>query len=642
MSDPNDFFQILDKLNSSYLSNKSLAGYSGSQIANQSIHQLSPALNSYIAKNPIPQMLSAQSDMSDIMTQETNYLNHVQSNMARDVQTGERTLMLNDSNRKKYYAYVVIVMVWVGVLAILLILLFLNKSIGIPFNFFFIVLVAGTLCWTLWYLYQMSLRDPTDFDKLHLDKPFVSPGFVNPKGSKLGSWLFGIDCIGPGCCPPGNPYDLVYDSTANQCVLRTTVGSSGTGTSTTTTTVTTPVGTSSMRSGSTGVASTGVASTGIASTGVASSVDNVNGGVQPKPASYLAGGSGITPFPGGSGSTQDVVVNTGNQARMVSGGTTGTPPFSMTSLGSGSGTTATTPFVGSSSGNIDYQPSSRAASTTPPFSGSSMGSGSGTTSTTPFVGSSSGNLNINSQSSSRAVSTSAPPTITNVGTCCTDNDCLFVQGTNITNAVSLKVVSSDGKNTRTYTGSTGPYKVVYATNLYCTSPPNGNAYLVRIPPSDFKWMQEGNITVNLTDVGGTTTFTRSSPISISVNYGTFCNNNTVTEWLSYINGPDKYNSAGLMQPPINAVAQGTNSDGTIKYWIDVGNKTFQCATTNPCTSATGTVHDMMNSKDGFMTMKDFLSYYPPQFPMQLFKDYQYNFACESEEKYCSPKVDKYR
>jgi hypothetical protein len=46
----------------------------------------------------------------------------------------------------------------------------------------------------------------------------------------------------------------------------------------------------------------------------------------------------------------------------------------------------------------------------------------------------------------------------------------------------------------------------------------------------------------------------------------------------------------------------------------------------------------MSNEENFMTIADLLSAYPPQFPMRLAKPVQYNYACESEQLYCNPKI----
>jgi hypothetical protein len=229
MSNPfnsSDYFKILDDLNSSQQNPVSLSGYgiTGDDVAK--IQQLNKNISDYSANNNIGHILSAQTDMSGIMQKEQKYLQNRKQDIAQDVQTGERTMRLNDSTRKKYYSYVTIVLVWVGVLIIALVLVFLNRSFGIPFNLLFALVMAVALFWTGWTLYQMSLRDPVDFDKLNLLPPDqVGADYVN-KDSNNNLWNgFGLDCIGANCCPPGNTFGLVYDKTMNQCVLATTANS---------------------------------------------------------------------------------------------------------------------------------------------------------------------------------------------------------------------------------------------------------------------------------------------------------------------------------------------------------------------------------------------------------------------------------
>jgi hypothetical protein len=158
--------------------------------------------------------------MKTIMDQEKSYLLKRKQDIAHDVETGERIMKLNDSTRKKYYYYVLIVLGWVGVIVLIMILFYLNRVFGIPFNVIFILIMAFALFGTGFIIYQMSLRDPTDFDKLNLLSPQLDASLNNIKttnGSIFGS--FGIDCVGSNCCPPGNPYGLAYDESIHKCVL---------------------------------------------------------------------------------------------------------------------------------------------------------------------------------------------------------------------------------------------------------------------------------------------------------------------------------------------------------------------------------------------------------------------------------------
>lgn len=256
-SNSSDFFKILDDLNSSSF-NPVSSGLSSSDVT--SIQTLKNNINSYSQNNNIQSILSAQSDMSGILQQEKDYLKKRKQDIAHDVETGERVMKLNDSNRKKYYYYVLIVLGWVGVLVLILALFFLNRSFGIPFNFLFILIMVTALSGSGFILYQMSFRDPTDFDKMNLLSPQLDASLNNIKttnGSIFGS--FGIDCVGSNCCPPGNPYGLVYDESIHKCVLpgqvsSTTVPNNGssTGSSSTTnrsTTVPNPTAFTNMTEG---------------------------------------------------------------------------------------------------------------------------------------------------------------------------------------------------------------------------------------------------------------------------------------------------------------------------------------------------------------------------------------------------------
>jgi len=308
-----DYFQILDVLNSGQQNPVSLSGYGLTGTDTNNIKNLNSQIVDYGKSNNIGQILSAQTDMSGIMQKEQAYLKKRKQEIALDVETGERAMRLNDSTRKKYYSYVSIVLVWVGVLIVALVLVFLNRAFGVPFNLLFALVMALALFWTGWTLYQMSLRDPTDFDKLNLVPPNVGPNYVNP--TNIGLWnAFGIDCIGPNCCPPGNRFGLVYDHSMNQCVLA--IGGP------------TPV----VTSGPTPLTGS---PTPLATGG--GSPTPLTGGPTP----LATGGGSPTPLATGGGSPTPLATGGGGQTPLATGGSLGgsgsSPVVDAGSLGIGSG-----------------------------------------------------------------------------------------------------------------------------------------------------------------------------------------------------------------------------------------------------------------------------------------------------------------
>ena len=176
--------------------------------------------------------MQGQSEYQNVLKQEYNYLNTREAEIKQDIEMGERMMQLNDSNRKKYYAYINIIMVWVSAIILILIFVYLNRFFGVPFKFFFALIVTGAIIWSAYLLYQIQKRDPTDFDKLRLNGPKISssPGSINttstgsknitPTPTTTLSNNSNV-CVGQDCCPDG--YNYNSEPGHNKCEQFTTI-----------------------------------------------------------------------------------------------------------------------------------------------------------------------------------------------------------------------------------------------------------------------------------------------------------------------------------------------------------------------------------------------------------------------------------
>ena len=219
----NSYFDILQKLN---------MGGSGALLTNtdtQSMQgtitsEMSSLRNSLSSMPPMSQVIAAQSQVNNILKSEMDYLALQEKEIIQDVETGNRMMRLNDSNRKRYGHYIMIVMIWIGTAALVLLLVYLNRYLGVPFNFFFVIIITVAILWTLLTLRTMYIRDPTDFDKLHLAPPKMTPAkYSGPAASPSdgsGSGGSGSDCIGQQCCT----YGMHYDLNQRKCVENDNVG----------------------------------------------------------------------------------------------------------------------------------------------------------------------------------------------------------------------------------------------------------------------------------------------------------------------------------------------------------------------------------------------------------------------------------
>lgn len=219
MSD--NFFNVLDRLVARANPLSTNTDYQ------QTINTIDSKLQSYSPNNNTDRILTAQSQMIDVMNKETDYLNNRDEMIKKDIATGERMMQLNDSNRKRYYQYVMIVMIWVGTITVLLLLIYLKRIFSdFPFNFFFLLTITIAVLWTTYILYTISQRDPTDFDKLYLIPPeFKSYPSARPISSGSTDLQFDANgnCIGEYCCVPGETY-VKNDTYPNgKCLIDTNI-----------------------------------------------------------------------------------------------------------------------------------------------------------------------------------------------------------------------------------------------------------------------------------------------------------------------------------------------------------------------------------------------------------------------------------
>jgi len=173
------------------------------QYVENTVNQAQRVIQNYEKTNPMANILEVQSEYNNVMEQEYNYLQNKERQIRMDIETGERIMQLNDSNRKKYYSYVSIVIIWVCVIILILLLVYLNRYLGVPFNFFFAIIVTIAILWSGWILYNISLRDPTDYDRLNLEPPNLGPS--TNASDNLSNSIFSnsnnSECIGAECCP---------------------------------------------------------------------------------------------------------------------------------------------------------------------------------------------------------------------------------------------------------------------------------------------------------------------------------------------------------------------------------------------------------------------------------------------------------
>jgi len=225
LSNNTSWFDVVSQFNMGKTQPLAITGTQADpQTIQNTLNEAQKTIQNYEIKNPMANILEVQTEYNDVMEQEYNYLQNKERQIRMDIETGERIMQLNDSNRKKYYAYVSIVIIWVCVIVLILLLVYLNRYLGIPFNFFFAVIVTTAVLWSGWILYTISLRDPTDYDKLNLEPPNLGPS-ANAGDLLAGNNLFGTNngptCVGAECCPlvSAQGYKMQYNPLINKCEI---------------------------------------------------------------------------------------------------------------------------------------------------------------------------------------------------------------------------------------------------------------------------------------------------------------------------------------------------------------------------------------------------------------------------------------
>ena len=163
-----------------------------------------------------------QNKINDILTTENQRLLDKKQNVDSALIGQKRLLKINDSYRKKQAAYIKVTIVVIVALLLIVALQFLSKNVtSIPevvYYLLFIILISGTIIYITLLLYNISIRDPINFDQLNLARPNVP--ILTPSGADItstpkptGSSLMtqcsnnGVtECVGSSCCLPGTSY----------------------------------------------------------------------------------------------------------------------------------------------------------------------------------------------------------------------------------------------------------------------------------------------------------------------------------------------------------------------------------------------------------------------------------------------------
>ena len=183
--------------------------------------RLSEIYSAYSDASPsTDSILTKQQDMYNIVSAEKERLRQKKQSVDSALYGQKRMANFSDSYSKKYFAQIKVLIVIIVVVLIYLGLTFLNNIIPVPDGIFItIMIIVGVFGFVvaLMTIKDISSRYNMDFDKIDYSAPSRSSLL---SGNIDGNVVIGgnVFCVGEACCPAGNPYGIVWDSTQQQCV----------------------------------------------------------------------------------------------------------------------------------------------------------------------------------------------------------------------------------------------------------------------------------------------------------------------------------------------------------------------------------------------------------------------------------------
>lgn len=137
-----------------------------------------------------------------------------------------RLAALNDSYRKRYAKYIEILMVLILAYAVYLGISTLQKNVpGIPelvVDTAIIVIMALVTFYLFWAIYELTTRNPLDYDELDIpainDGTGILPLDASAQAAAVGTGLLGPSgesCVGSQCCPDTS--GAYWNPATNKC-----------------------------------------------------------------------------------------------------------------------------------------------------------------------------------------------------------------------------------------------------------------------------------------------------------------------------------------------------------------------------------------------------------------------------------------
>jgi hypothetical protein len=175
--------------------------------------------------NDVRKLITQQSNMQEIVDNETRVLETKQLNMADDKVSKQREISLTNNSRKRTAEYNKMIMIIIGAMALSLAMNMLKDKITIVpeiiFNIATIIIVSIAGINVVRRYLDILSRSPSNYDELYLEPPAVdSADAIKQKqadaaksGDLLGS-IASAGCVGKACCDIGTR----WDETKRRCV----------------------------------------------------------------------------------------------------------------------------------------------------------------------------------------------------------------------------------------------------------------------------------------------------------------------------------------------------------------------------------------------------------------------------------------
>uniref|UniRef100_A0A6C0H4B9 C-type lectin domain-containing protein n=1 Tax=viral metagenome TaxID=1070528 RepID=A0A6C0H4B9_9ZZZZ len=156
-----------------------------------------------------------------------NDFEEVYSKIAQQNTEKERKIEINTYYDKAYKEYTNILIVIIFACIILVPIVIANKNSLLPSNItniMVVVVIFITICYIIYKLIDIYMRDSKDFDKILI--PYDREAAVLEKSGEITRKknllsTFARTCIGQDCCP-GTTSGLVFDPALNKCVVKDT------------------------------------------------------------------------------------------------------------------------------------------------------------------------------------------------------------------------------------------------------------------------------------------------------------------------------------------------------------------------------------------------------------------------------------